>query len=152
MKDFETQLKEYFKLYDVLDKQIHIFSGISKTLKEYQGFFAFEREILILALRNALSMARYASDYASVLQAYMNNEDFDKAIDEYNNDILPKYSKSLRQEVDNDRIAMEAKIILSALNEELGTDEIAELLNLDVYKTEEALQLYKKKTEDTKEA
>lgn len=145
--------KDCHELCNDLDEHIKIISDIVANIRYLKYFtVTIERDTLILALKQAIAYYRYAIDYAELLQAHMSEEDYNNAMAEYHTDFLAKYDSqhnALREDVSDDRIAVEAKILLSVLDSELSTDEIAALLNLDVFQTEKALQQFKAKTKDT---
>lgn len=101
------------------------------------------QRILTTALRGAIKTMRYLDDYANLLQEYISPEDYDAAMEHFD-EIVEKHSRSPRK-ISDEQIAREAKFILDATGEELNSDELADILNLDVFVVEEALLKYSKK-------
>lgn len=97
-------------------------------------------EILKYALCNAVKMFRLSDEYACLLQDKVSPEDYDEAMDDYK-EIAEHYVRTPRDLAARE-IAREAKIVLDALDEELGSDELADILNLDVMAVENALTEY----------
>lgn len=101
-------------------------------LKEYQ--------ILSLALKNMLMTSRFSEEYASLLQEHMRTEDYEEAMKEFH-ERTTEYEREPR-ELSEAEIAFEAKLLLSAIGEELDSEELAEMINADVFKVEYALRHY----------
>ena len=97
--------------------------------------------MLILALRNTFCILRRTKELCSILEANMADDEYERAYEEYEegNSIMRQIRK-----LTSDGIAIEAKILLRVLGQELGSEEIAEMLNLDVLEVERTLQNYKK--------
>lgn len=124
-----------------------------ESLQAKAEFLSVERNIIINALRNCYEGFKYADEYAGILQMHMSDEEFNSAMEDYKKDLVPKFGITYR-DIDDQQIVTEAAVVLTAIDKELGTADIAELLNTDVLKTEEALQKYKVykdgKVEETK--
>lgn len=103
-------------------------------------------QVLENALRNSIKMFRLSDEYASLLQERVSAEDYDSAMDSYKEFAMP-YVRVPR-DVSAGEIAYEAKTVLDVLNEELSSDELANILNLDVMAVESALTAYSKRKVD----
>ena len=99
-----------------------------------------ERQILSLALKNMLMTSRFSEEYASLLQEHMRSEDYEEAMKEFH-ERTAEYERKPR-ELSEAEIASEAKLLLSAIGEELDSEELAEMINADVFKVEYALRKY----------
>ena len=97
-------------------------------------------EILKLALRSSIKMRRLSDEYTCLLQDKISDEDFETIASEYKKISIP-YAFEARS-LPAHEIAVEAKVILDAAGEELGSDEIADILELDVTDVENALREY----------
>ena len=96
--------------------------------------------ILKNALRNSLKMRRLSDEYACLLQEKIPDDNFNEVLGEYEKISAP-YAFEARS-VPAKEIAFEAKVVLDAVGGELGSDEIADLLELDVLDVENALTEY----------
>ena len=96
--------------------------------------------ILKNALRNSLKMRRLSDEYACLLQKKIPDGNFNEVLGEYEKISAP-YAFEARS-VPAKEIAFEAKVVLDAVGGELGSDEIADLLELDVLDVENALTEY----------
>lgn len=101
------------------------------------------QRILTTALRCVIKTMRYLDDYANLLQEYISSAELDAAFENFD-EIVEKHSRSPRK-ISDEQIAREAKFILDVTGEELNSDELADILNLDVFVVEEALLKYSKK-------
>lgn len=99
-----------------------------------------ECQILSLALKNMLMTSRFSEEYASLLQEHMRSEDYEEAMKEFH-ERTAEYERKPR-ELSEAEIASEAKLLLSAIGEELDSEELAEMINADVFKVEYALRKY----------
>ena len=99
-----------------------------------------ETQILRNALRNTLQMFRLADKYVSILQEYISDDEYETAVESYQ-DIAMAYARTPRTPSSKD-IAKEAKIVLKAVGENLGSADLADILNLDVMDVENALTQY----------
>ena len=101
-----------------------------------------EKQILKNALCNALKSLRFLDDYVNLLQEYISPEDFDVAMEHFD-EIAEKHRRIVRN-VSNEQIAREAKVVLDVTGEELNSDELADILNLDAMSVEFALSQFSK--------
>ncbi len=102
-----------------------------------------EIKILSLALRNMFRTLKFSEEYASLLQEYISQEDYDDAMKEYP-ERLNKYAYEPRQ-LPSSEIVKEAKVVIDAIGKELSSDDIADILELEVVDVERALQQYTSK-------
>ena len=96
-----------------------------------------EKEILGYALRSVLKMNRLLSEYASLLEESLSDEMYARLMQEYG-EIAKEYTYKPRH-ISPTEIVKGAKVILDAVGEELSSDEIAEMLELEVMDVERAL-------------
>ena len=78
--------------------------------------------------------------HTCLLQDKISDEDFETIASEYKKISIP-YAFEARS-LPAREIAVEAKVILDAAEEELGSEEIADILELDVTDVENALREY----------
>ena len=102
-----------------------------------------EKEVLERALRSMWKMSKLSREYASLMEEFVSDDNYDIAMRDYE-DIARPYAYKPRK-LKPYEIAFEAKKVLDAVNEELGSDEIAEILELDVMDVEKALSEYSHK-------
>lgn len=94
------------------------------------------------ALKNMLEAHKFTEEYSCLLQKYISPEDYERAMKEYP-ERLAVYAR--KPEVLSDaEIALRAKVLLSATDEELDSEELAEMMNADVFQVEYALRKYSK--------
>lgn len=103
-------------------------------------------QVLENALRNTVKMFRLSDEYACFLQERVSAEDYDSAMDSYR-EFAMSYVRVPR-DISAGEIAYEAKTVLNALDEELSSDELADILNLDVMAVESALTAHSKRKAD----
>lgn len=103
-------------------------------------------QVLGNALRNAIKMFRLSDEYASLLQERVSAEDYDSAMDAYK-EFAMSYVRVPR-DVPAREIAYEAKTVLDVLDEDMTSDELADILNLDAMAVENALTAYSKRKVD----
>ena len=96
--------------------------------------------ILSAALRNMTKALKFSEDYANLLQNYISPEDYEEAMKELP-ELMAEYTREPR-EISDEEIAVEAKILLTALGKELVSDELAEMMNVDILRVEYALRKY----------
>ena len=99
-----------------------------------------ECQILSLALKNMLITSRFSEEYATLLQEHMRAEDYEEAMQEFH-ERTADFEREPRQ-ISDAEIASEAKLLLSAIGEELDSEELAVMINADVFKVEYALRKY----------
>ena len=102
-----------------------------------------KERILKDALCNTVKMLRFLDDYVNLLQEYISPEDYNAAMEHFD-EIAEAHRRVLRH-VSNEQIAREAKVVLDSVGEELGSDELADILNLDAMSVEFALSKFSKK-------
>ena len=101
-----------------------------------------ECRVISEALRNMFRINRFTEEYSSLLQEYISSEDYEKAMQEFH-ERTTQFEREPRMLSDAE-IAIEAKILLSIIGEELDSEELAEIMNTDVFQTEYALRKYSK--------
>ena len=106
-----------------------------------------ENEVLERALRSVWKMSKLSGNYASLMEKFVSDDDYNIAMRDYE-DIAKLYAYKPRK-LKPYEIAFEAKTVLDAVSEELGSDEIAEILELDVMDVEKALSEYSYKDTET---
>ena len=121
-------------------KQKTMFTPVVFTLCDYQFKFTV---ILKNALCGAIKAMRFLDEYANLLQEYISPEDYDAAMEHFD-EIAEAHCRVLRH-MSPEQIACEAKIVLDAVGEGLGSDELADILSLDTLSVEKALSKYSKK-------
>lgn len=99
-----------------------------------------ECRILSEALRNMLRINRFSEEYACLLYENMNAEDYETAMKDFH-ERTEEYEREPR-EMSDAEIAIEAKVLLSVTGEELDSEELAEMMNADVFQVEYALRKY----------
>ena len=99
-----------------------------------------ENRTLKLALGRIYEMLRSAEERCRILEAHMTYEEYEEAAVEYNEELIMHVRHPRKQS--SEETAEEAKILLKALGAKLGSDEIAEMLNLNVMEVEWALQQF----------
>ena len=99
-----------------------------------------QNQTLKYALCNVVKMLRLSDEYASLLQDKLSPEDFDAVMDNYK-EIAMSYTRMPR-DLPPSEVVREAKVVLDAIGEELASDELADILNLDVMAVESALAEY----------
>ena len=104
-----------------------------------------ELQVLALALNNIYGRQKQAEEYIMILESRITEEGYEEATEEYEKGFM-NYSRNPRKQPHIDT-ARQAKILLKALKRELGSDEIAEMLNLDVWEVESALQGHRRISE-----
>ena len=102
-----------------------------------------EVEVLKYALRNLWSMRKLSQEYSSLLKENISDENYEKVMDSYTK-IAKNYAFTPRN-LPPEEIAYSAKLILDTIDEELGSDDIADLLELDVMNVENVLTQYSQK-------
>ena len=102
-----------------------------------------EKEILEYALRSLLKMNRLSAEYASLLEESLSDEMYGSLMQEYE-EIAKEYAYEPRHILPSE-IVKGAKVILDAVGEELSSDEIADMLELEVMDVERALQKYSRR-------
>ena len=98
--------------------------------------------VLQNALHNMLRMVRFSEEYANLLQEYISPEDYDAAMSQFQERTFP-YTRIPRS-ISDGEIAQEAKVVLEATGEELDSEELAEILNLNALAVEKAMKKYSK--------
>ena len=102
-----------------------------------------EKEVLSRGLRSTLKKSRLSEEYASLIEEHISDEDYEAVMLDYE-ELAKPYSYKVRR-IAPPEVALEAKIILDVLDEELSSDEIAEILELDVMDVETALTEYSRR-------
>lgn len=102
-----------------------------------------EKEILGYALRSLLKMNRLSSEYASLLEENLSDDVYETLMQEYEG-IAKEYAYEPRHILPSE-IVDGAKVILGVVGEELSSDEIADMLELEVMDVERALSEYSRK-------
>jgi hypothetical protein len=98
---------------------------------------SFENKVLKYALQNLREMFRLSNEYAVRLEEAISPKKYGK-IEGSLKSLLLSYAREPRCLPRQDVID-EARVVLLALKEELGSDEIADMLNLDVVDVDNAL-------------
>ena len=96
--------------------------------------------VLEFALKNSWKMHRLSQDYSNLLEDNMPEENYNNAMISYE-EVAKSYA-FIPRNLSPDEIAYSAKVILEAIDEDLGSDDIADLLELDVMDVENALTQY----------
>ena len=99
-----------------------------------------EKKILEYALRSMFKMNKLSGEYAALMEATISDEEYEQLMQSYE-EIAKPYAYKIRK-LSPQELVREAKIILDAIGEELGSDEIAEILELDVTEVERVLSEY----------
>lgn len=97
-------------------------------------------ETLKCAVHNLIKMFRLSNEYVFLLQDAISPEAYDGVMDAYEK-IALSYARSPRN-LTAPEIARQSKIVLAAAGDELASDEIAEILNLDIMAVEKTLTQY----------
>lgn len=97
-------------------------------------------DILAYAFQNLLKMFRLSDELTGLLLNALAPEEYNAAMDAYEK-TARGYARTPRA-LSNAEIARQAKIVLDAADEELSSDEIADILNLDVMAVEKALSAH----------
>jgi hypothetical protein len=97
---------------------------------------ATDNDILRRAVYNLTRMLRLSEEYAFMLQGGISKE-------EYKQTAL-SYARTPREDVSGEEIAHEAKLILDTANMTMSSSELADILDLDVVGTENALVRFSK--------
>ena len=106
----------------------HIFSMLGK---------ATVYEILAEALKNTYKTWQHSEEYIGILEQNMTDEEYENASNAYE-ELSTTYARKPRK-LSSSEIAIASKLVLEAIGEEMGSDEISEVLNLDVPEVEHAL-------------
>ncbi len=99
-----------------------------------------EKKILEYALRSMFKANKLSGEYAALLEESIPNEKYELLMQSYQ-EIAKPYAYKLRK-ISPHELIKEAKTVLDAIGEELGSDEIAEILELDVTEVERVLSEY----------
>lgn len=113
------------------------FFSLLKTLSDAKR----ENRTLSLALGRTCEMLRSAEERCRILEAKMTDEEYEEVAEEYDEELIMHVRQPRKQS--SEETAEEAKILLKVLGVELGSDDIAEMLNLGVMEVERALQEHK---------
>ena len=99
-----------------------------------------EKDTLSLAVKNMLRTIKRSDECIGILQENMTDVEYEHAMDEYykaDGQQIKTYRNLPSRE-----IAQEAKTILQATGDILGSDELGEILNLNVMDVEHSLREY----------
>lgn len=99
-----------------------------------------EKKILEYALRSMFKANKLSGEYTALIEASVPDEEYEQLMQSYE-EIAKKYAYRLRK-ISPQELVKEAKVVLDAIGEELGSDEIAEILELDVTEVEHVLSEY----------
>ena len=99
-----------------------------------------EKKILQYALRSMFKMNKLSGEYTAMIEASVSDEEYEQLMQSYE-EIAKSYAYKLRK-ISPYELLREAKVVLDAIGEELGSDEIAEILELDVTEVERVLSEY----------
>ena len=113
------------------------FLSLSKVLSNAER----ENRTLSFALKRICEILKCTEERCRILEANMTEDEYETASEEYDEELIRHIRHPRRQT--SEETAEEAKILLKALGVELGSDEIAEMLNLGVMEVERALQEHK---------
>lgn len=98
---------------------------------------SYDIVILKNALRNSIKMRRLSDEYICLLQEKLSDEAYNEVAEEYEKIAAPYAFKA--RSISSNEIAIEAKVVLNAFGDDLGSDEIADVLELDVLDVENSL-------------
>ena len=104
-------------------------------------------KILKNALYNTYKMYKYCSTYNEILK---NDQKYKTTLSETAS-IFKDHVKVPRENLSDEDIVGEALIVLDAIGETMNSDDIGEMLNIDVMVVEKALSKYSKKSSKKKE-
>ncbi len=116
--------------------------GVVEKMMSFSDIWR-EKEILGYALRSLLKMNRLSSEYASLLEENLSDDVYETLMQEYEG-IAKEYAYEPRHILPSE-IVDGAKVILGAVGEELSSDEIADMLELEVMDVERALSEHSRK-------
>lgn len=91
---------------------------------------------------NTFKLYKFMEEYSCLLQEYISPEDYDEAMKSFHERTAP-YARASRK-LSDEEIAYDAKLVLSITGGELGSDELADILNVHVFDVDRALRKYSK--------
>lgn len=99
-----------------------------------------ELSVLKDIVENTVRLWKFYEEYSGLLQEYISPEDYELAMSEFR-ERTGRYENSVKV-MSEEEIARRAKLLLTLTGAELSSDEIAEMLNVDVFSVESALNRY----------
>ncbi len=111
------------------------------TTAKYLAEQVFSVKVLSLAVRQLYSSLKIQEDLNILLQKHMSEMEYSA----YQRDSEQVLDNSARvpRDISEEQIITEVNILLSILKDwSLGSDEIADILNLDIFQVEDALNKY----------
>lgn len=107
----------------------------------------FTINVLSLAVQQIYSSLKIQEDLNILLQKHMSETEY-KAYERDAEQVLDNSARVPRDDVSEERLITEVSILLNVLKDRsLGSDEIADILNLDIFQVEDTLNKYRKAPE-----
>ena len=103
---------------------------------------ANEKQTIAFAFKRTYERMKRAEELCSILEANMTDEDYERVYEEYEDELMQPTRQARR--INPEDTAKKAKILLKTLDCPLGSDDIADMLDLGVLEVERVLQTHKK--------